>query len=74
MTVSSKPLITEFKHFVAIGNSFAAKPGETDDLVMALLLTIRMFAVLKDYHKELTGQLRDYGDDIVEPMPFVAMF
>ena len=74
MVVGSKPLITEFKHFVAIGNSFAAKPGEHDDLVMSLLLTIRMFSVLKDYHKELTGQLRDYGDDIVAPLPFVAMF
>lgn len=74
MEIGSKPLITEFKHFVAVGNSFKAKPGETDDLVMALLLTIRMFAVLKDYHKELTDQLRDYGDDVVAPMPFVAMF
>jgi len=73
MTISSKPLITEFKHFVAHGASFAAKPGETDDLVMALLLTVRMFAVLKDYHKELTNQLRDYSDDIVAPMPFISM-
>jgi len=74
MVVNSKPLITEFKHFVAHGASYAAKPGEHDDLVMALLLTIRMFAILKDYHKELSGQLRDYGDDIIEPMPFIAMF
>jgi len=74
MVVSSKPLVTEFKHFVAMGAGYAAKPGEHDDLVMALLLTVRMFAVLKNYHKELEGQLRDYGDDIVEPMPFIAMF
>ena len=74
MIVSSKPLITEFKHFVANGAGYAAKPGEHDDLVMALLLTVRMFAMLKDYHKELAGQLRDYDDEVVEPMPFIAMF
>jgi len=73
MTVTSKPLITEFKHFVAYGASFAAKPGETDDLVMALVLTVRMLHVLKDYHKELTANLRDYGDDIIQPMPFLAI-
>jgi len=74
LIVSSKPLITEFKHFVASGVGYAAKPGEHDDLVMALILTIRMLHVLKDYHKELGINLRDYGDDIIEPMPFVAMF
>lgn len=74
MVISSKPLITELKHFVSVGVSFSAKPGEHDDLVMALLLTVRMFAVLKDYHKELTEQLRDYGADIIEPLPFIAMF
>ena len=74
MTVSSRPLITELKHFVAHGAGFEAKPGEHDDLVMALLLTVRMLHVLKDYHKELTSNLRDFGDDIVEPMPFIAMF
>jgi len=74
MGISSKPLITEFKHFVANGTSYAAKPGEHDDLVMSLLLTIRMLHVLKDYHKELASNLRDYGDDIIEPMPFIALF
>lgn len=74
MKIYSKPLITEFKHFVANGSSYAAKPGEHDDLVMALLLTVRMMQLLKDYHKELSTHLRDYGDDVIEPMPFVALF
>jgi hypothetical protein len=73
MSISSKPLVTELKHFVAHGASFAAKPGETDDLVMAMILSVRMFAVLKDYHKELADNLRDYSDDIIKPMPFCAM-
>lgn len=73
MAVYSKPLITEFKHFVANGVGYAAKPGEHDDLVTALLLTIRMFRVLTNYHKELSTQLRDYSDEFVPPMPFFAI-
>jgi hypothetical protein len=74
MTINSKSLISEFKYFVALGVSYSAKPGEHDDLIMSTLLSIRMFQLLKDYHKELSSNLRDYGDDVVEPMPFIAMF
>ena len=74
MTVKSKSLISELKNFVALNSSYAAKPGENDDLVMATLLSIRMFQLLKDYHQELSGNLRDYSDEMVPPMPFVAMF
>jgi hypothetical protein len=38
MTVNSAPLVSELKTFVAHGTSYAAKPGETDDLVMGTLL------------------------------------
>ena len=38
MRVASKNLISEMKTFVAKGTSFEAKEGETDDLVMAMLL------------------------------------
>ena len=38
----SKNLISELKTFVARGNTFEARPGTTDDLVMATLLFIRM--------------------------------
>jgi len=74
MVVKSKSLISEFKNFVALGVSFSAKPGEHDDLVMAVVLTVRMLQVLKNYHKELASNLRDFGDDVTMPMPFIAMF
>ena len=74
MLVHSKPLISEFKTFVAHGTSFAAKPGETDDLVMATLLVIRMLQVLTSYHQELDKQMTDFNDEKIEPMPFIAMF
>jgi hypothetical protein len=74
MTIHSKSLISELKNFVATGTSYAGKPGETDDLVMSTLLNVRMMQVLKDYHKDLSTQLRDYSDEVVEPMPFIAIF
>ena len=71
MKINSKPLISELKSFVAHGTSYAAKPGEHDDLVMATVLAVRMMNVLKDYHAELTEQITDFQDEIIEPMPFI---
>lgn len=74
MKVHSKSLISELKNFVAKGAGYEAKEGETDDLVMSTLLSVRMMQVLKDYDKDLSSHLRDYSDEVVEPMPFIAMF
>jgi hypothetical protein len=71
MTISSASLVTELKNFVAHGVGYAAKPGETDDLIMATLLTIRMLQVLQSYHSELDTQMRDHQDSIIEPLPFI---
>ena len=71
MTVNSKSLISEFKTFVAHGTSYAAKIGETDDLVMSTVLAVRMMQVLQNYHADLNIQLKDFGDEVIEPMPFI---
>ena len=71
MRIHSAPLIGELKNFVASGTSFAAKIGETDDLVMATVLVVRMLQILQDYHTELDDQMRDHGDTLIEPLPFV---
>jgi hypothetical protein len=71
MTVSSASLITELKNFVAHGVGYAAKPGETDDLIMATLLVVRMLQVLQSYHSELDTQMRDHQDEMIAPLPFV---
>ena len=73
MTISSGPLISELKTFVAHGTSYAAKIGETDDLIMATLLVIRMLQLLQSYHKELDSQMRDFSEEVVEPLPFIAL-
>ena len=73
MKVRSFGLISELKTFVAQGVSFAAKPGETDDLVMSALLAVRMMVLLQTYHTEMDAQMRDHGDNIIEPMPFISI-
>ncbi len=73
MTVASTALISELKTFVASGLSYAAKIGETDDLVMATILAVRMLQTLQTYYVELDTQMRDHGDVMIEPMPFVSV-
>jgi hypothetical protein len=73
MRLYSRPLISELKTFVASGGSYAAKPGETDDLVMSSLLVVRMLMLLQTYHAELDTHMKDHGDNVIEPMPFISM-
>ena len=72
MTIYSRSLISELKAFVASGGSYAAKIGDTDDLVMATLLAVRMMQQLADYHGDLESQIRDH-DEIIQPLPFFAV-
>ena len=71
LKVNSRSLVSEFKNFVAVGTSYQAKQGETDDLVMATLLTVRMLQVLQSYHSNLDEQMRDHQDVTIEPLPFI---
>jgi len=41
-------------------------------LVMGTLLAIRMMQLLQNYHTEMDSQMRDFGDTMIEPMPFFA--
>jgi hypothetical protein len=73
MKIRSAGLVSELKTFVAHGVGYAAKPGETDDLVMSSLLVVRMLMLLQTYHAELDTQMKDHGDNVIEPMPFISM-
>jgi hypothetical protein len=72
MKLHSRSLISELKSFVASGGSYAAKIGDTDDLVMATLLIVRMLQQLTDFHYDLENQMRDH-DEIIQPLPFFAV-
>ena len=73
MKLRSKSLISELKTFVAHGNSYAAKVGETDDLVMSTLLVVRMLMLLQSYHTDLDQHMKDHSDNIIEPLPFISI-
>jgi len=73
LTVASKNLISELKTFVAHGTSYAAKQGETDDLVMSMMLVVRMLQLLQGFDANLDKQLRDTLEDFIEPMPFILI-
>ncbi len=72
MVINSHSLISELKNYVASKDSFAAKIGETDDLIAAALLSTRMIQELGDFHFDLESQIRDH-EDIILPLPFYAI-
>jgi len=72
LKINSKGLISELKSFVANGDSYQAKIGETDDLVMSSLLSIRMIQLISDFHQGLEEQIRDH-DELIQPLPFFAL-
>ena len=71
MKIHSKVLLGELKGYVASGNSFKAKPGETDDLISSVLLVIRMMTVLKDWDPRIysTFTTVEEDEDYEAPMP-----
>jgi len=71
MRIHSKALISELKNYVATGSSYQAKLGQTDDLISATLLAIRMMAVLKDWDPRIYNTFNQAEDieDYEPPMP-----
>jgi hypothetical protein len=72
LTINSRSLVTELKSFVASGGSYAAKIGDTDDLVTSSLLVIRMLQQISDFNYDLDQHIRDH-DEVIMPLPFYAV-
>ena len=73
--IKSKALVSELKNFVSRGNSFKAKPGEMDDLVMAMMLNVRMINYISTFEDAVYDVVNsgivdtdDYDDDDA-PLP-----
>lgn len=71
VTINSKNLISELKTFVADGNSYNARVGDTDDLVSAALLVTRMMQTMQNYDSGLDSQMRGVDEPMIMPLPFV---
>ena len=65
MILHSKPMISELKNYVATGSSYNAKLGQTDDLISATLLALRMMDVLKDWDPRIYDTFNQSGRTIV---------
>lgn len=70
MTIRSHNLLRELKNFIARGSSFAAKDGETDDLVMATILVLRIVEVVMTWDPSTYDRLVNAGtEEVLKPMP-----
>lgn len=71
MKINSKPLISELKSYVATGSSYQAKTGSNDDLISAVLLSLRMMDVLKGWDPRVYNTFNqiERNEDFVAPMP-----
>lgn len=74
MVVNSEALIQELKTFIARGSSFAAKSSETDDLVMASVLVVRIAQQVAQYDEVTYEELKDSFDEdgTDAPMPIMV--
>ena len=71
LELTSAPLISELKNFVAVGTTYRAKLDESDDLVSALLLCLRIISVLRDWDPRIYNSFKsmDEEEDYQAPMP-----
>ena len=71
LELASGPLISELKNFVATGSTYKAKLGESDDLISAMLLCLRIITVLRDWDPRIynTFKSMEEEDDYKAPMP-----
>jgi hypothetical protein len=74
MNINSISLCEELKSFVRSNRSYAAKAGQTDDIVMSSLLCIRILNEIQNWDDEIHDTLADIinvNDEDVEPMPAI---
>lgn len=79
ISVRSKQLVRELKTFVARGHSYSAKPGETDDCVMSLVLNLRLIKFISTFESDVYEAVNssltsdDLSDEQYQPMPMAIL-
>jgi len=76
VSIKSKVLITQLKNYVSTGAGFAAKSGEHDDLVSALLLIVRMSQMIAKWDDSTAEQIKTTNlldiDDLDQGLPMTV--
>ncbi len=67
LVVNSPALISELKTFIYQANSYSARQGSHDDLVMATILAVRMAQVVQDWDPVIYDTLRDTSSESWDP-------
>ena len=76
MKLNSKGILSELKVFVSRGNTFEARIGQTDDLIMAMILAIRMIDYISTWDDKSQSAINSNissGDDISYDAPLPVM-
>lgn len=75
MKLRSKGILSEFKVFVSRGNTYEARIGQTDDLIMALILVVRMLDYISTWDERsqaaINSNVSEDGSSFESPMPIV---
>jgi hypothetical protein len=76
MKLNSKGILSELKVFVSRGNTFEARIGQTDDLIMALILVVRMLDYISTWDDRsqaaINSNVLDGSESTYDsPMPMV---
>jgi hypothetical protein len=74
MKLNSKGILSELKVFVSRANTFEARIGQTDDLIMAMILAIRMIDYISTWDDQsqaaINSDVSEEGDlGYDQPMP-----
>lgn len=79
LKINSKNLLHELRVFVRNGNTYEAKSGDTDDLVMAMILAIRMTLYISTWEDATFNKISSnvgkttYDDDEEYDMPLPVL-
>lgn len=82
LEIKSTSLLNELKHFASKGASYAAKPGMTDDCVMACVGIMRLISYISGSDENAFNMVNEFidpdeamqiGDAADAPMPFTSI-
>ena len=66
MKLNSKGILSELKVFVSRGNTFEARIGQTDDLIMAMILVVRMLDYISTWDDKSQAAINSNVSEVTD--------
>jgi hypothetical protein len=76
LEIASKAFVIELKNYIRKGVGYEHKNGNTDDLVSATLLTIRLAGIISNFDPNMTERLKEVlelEEETSAPLPFIML-